>query len=166
MWGIDPCCWPPTRQDGSLGPPEGSSGLPSTPCCQSGWSQVGRRSHKSSYLRRFIREAASGARLSDPLVQSELESWRVGASAAARAGIGPLSLASGAFLCLLTAPASRVSSYVILPARVLAIWAWGMTTSLSHLLVKGLGSLASLQPAGRARLVWLHNYGVRLHQSG
>lgn len=129
-------------------------------------SQVGRRSHKSSYLRRFIREAASGARLSDPLVQSELESWRVGASAAARAGIGPLSLASGAFLCLLTAPASRVSSYVILPARVLATWAWGMTTALGHLLVKGLGSLASLQPAGRARLVWLHKYGVRLHQSG
>lgn len=73
MWGIDPCAGA-HKQRRLTGIPEGSSGLPSTPCCRV-WCQVGRRSHKSSYLRRFIREAASGAHLSDPPWGSELGSW-------------------------------------------------------------------------------------------
>lgn len=40
MWGIDPCAG--ASQAGRLtGTPEGSSGLPSTPCCQSGVKSVG-----------------------------------------------------------------------------------------------------------------------------
>lgn len=59
MWGIDPShVLALAGKDGWLtGMPECPSGFPSTPCCQV-WSQVGRPSHQSSYLRRYIREAA------------------------------------------------------------------------------------------------------------
>lgn len=43
------------------------------------------------------------------------------------------------------APVSRVSTYVILTARVLAVWAWGMTTALGPLLGNVLDCLASLR---------------------
>lgn len=136
MWGIDPCAGA-HKQRRLTGIPEGSSGLPSTPCCRV-WCQVGRRSHKSSYLRRFIREAASGAHLSDPPWGSELGSW-----SSARLALDPF-LSRQMLLCFfLTAPVSRLSSYVILPARVLAVRAWGMTTAFGRC----LGTVWTISPA-------------------
>lgn len=130
MWGIDPCAGA-HRQDGSLGSPRGRRASHQYRAVHSKVKSVG------VPIRPRICAVLLGRRLLGhacqiPWVQSELESW---SSAAARAGIGPLSLASGAFcggFFFLTAPASRVSSYVMLPARVLAIWAWGMTTALGH----------------------------------
>lgn len=142
--------------------PRGLAGLPIDTVLPV-WS-----SHQTSYLRRFIREAASGARLSDPLGAVGVAELEQRGSAGGH-WTRPLSLASGAFYvfcfffdsaCLsglkLCHTASSCCSHL----------GMGDDDCFGPLLGNGLGNLASLQLARRPRLVWLHNYGVRLHQSG
>lgn len=161
MWGIDPCAGA-HRQDGSLGPPRArrachrhrAASLEST---RSAFPS------KSSYLRRFIREAASGARLSDSpgaVRVGELELTRQRGRA-----LDPFLMRQMLFCVFDSAclPGLELCHTASSCSGRLGV---GDDDCFGLLLGKRLGDLASFQPAGRPRLVWLHSNGVRLHQFG
>lgn len=105
------------------GIPESLLGLP-IDTVQS-WSRAvpaGRRSHQSSYLRRFITEAASGAHTCRLPWRSELGSW-----SSAPQALDPFLLRQVLFVSG-SARLSHMPDMSYSRARVLAIWAWGMTT--------------------------------------